>query len=66
MAEPLLYTVEESAERANVSRTTMYNLIRAGEIRSIKVRRTRRIPRTELDAYIERELTAQNGAGHAA
>lgn len=66
MTEPLLYTVEESAQRANVGRTTMYKLIRGGEVRSIKVRRTRRIPPAELEAYIARQLAAQNGGGDAA
>lgn len=66
MAEPLLYTVEESAKRASISRTTMYKLIRSGEVRSIKVRRARRVPPAELEAYITRQLATQTGGTDAA
>ena len=51
-----LLTVEAAAEVMSIGRTAMYKLVQDGEVRSIKVGRSRRIPRTELDAFITRAL----------
>ncbi|MFE3452344.1 helix-turn-helix domain-containing protein [Nonomuraea sp. NPDC059194] len=54
MAADLL-TVPEAMSVLKVSRWTLYNLIRSGEITSILVgTRCRRIPSTALDAYVTR------------
>lgn len=54
MAAELL-TVPEAMAVLKVSRWTLYNLIRSGEITSIVVgTRCRRIPATALDAYVSR------------
>ncbi len=45
---PVVFTVEEFARRLKVSRTTMYTLLNAGDVRSITVGRSRRIPASEL------------------
>ncbi|MDA0634087.1 helix-turn-helix domain-containing protein [Nonomuraea sp. MCN248] len=50
-----LLTVPEAMAALKVSRWTLYNLIRSGEITSILVgARCRRIPSSALDAYITR------------
>lgn len=50
-----LLTVPEAMALLKVSRWTLYNLIRSGELTSILVgERCRRIPATALDAYITR------------
>lgn len=52
----LLLTIEEAAERLQVGRCTMQNLLISGEVRSIKIGRLRRIPPDALEDYIERHL----------
>ncbi|NUW36987.1 helix-turn-helix domain-containing protein [Nonomuraea sp. SMC257] len=50
-----LLTVPEAMALLKVSRWTVYNLIRSGELASILVgERCRRIPATALDAYVTR------------
>jgi len=52
---PELLTVDEAMAALKVSRWTLYNLIRSGELRSVIVgTRCRRIPRGALEEYIAR------------
>lgn len=58
--EPLLLTVREVAQMCQIGRTAAYELVKRGEIRSITVgARTRRVPRAQVEAWIERELETQ-------
>jgi excisionase family DNA binding protein len=57
-AESLLLTVEETAERLNVSRSTVYALMRSGDLRGITIRTNRRFARADVDAYVARLLDA--------
>lgn len=48
-----LLTVPEAMERLKISRWTLYNLIRSGELRSVIVgERCRRIPLDALHDYL--------------
>jgi len=49
-----LLTVERTAQRLEIGRTKVYELIAAGELESIKIGAARRIPVEALHAYIER------------
>ncbi|MGN9788835.1 helix-turn-helix transcriptional regulator [Nonomuraea sp. ZG12] len=50
-----LLTVPEAMAVLKVSRWTLYNLIRSGEVTSIVVgERCRRIPASALDTYVAR------------
>lgn len=51
---PLLLKPEEAAEALGIARTRVYQLMRAGEIRSVKIGKVRRIPVAALHAYVER------------
>jgi excisionase family DNA binding protein len=51
---PLLLKPEEAADALGVARTRVYQLIRVGELRSVKIGKVRRIPVTALHAYVER------------
>ena len=62
MSDPLLLTVEESAQKARISRAKMFQLLKAGEIESVKIGRSRRIPSEALTAYVDRLRTQQRRA----
>jgi excisionase family DNA binding protein len=52
---PILYKPDEAAERLRVCRTTVFQLLRDGELASIVVGKRRRlIPADSIDAYIDR------------
>ncbi len=50
----LLLTVMEAADLLGVSRTTVYELLNAEQIESVRIGRARRIPRVALVAYVDR------------
>ncbi|MFF4229159.1 helix-turn-helix domain-containing protein [Streptomyces sp. NPDC001820] len=49
---PLLYTPEEAAKALRFGRSTVYELMAAGELKFIKRGRSRRIKRSDLEAYV--------------
>ena len=57
-AAPLLLSVEEGAAQLRIGRSRMFDLIRRGEVLSVKVGGSRRIPYDSLRAYVDR-LTEQ-------
>ena len=62
---PLLLSVEESAAQLRIGRSRMFDLIRQGEVLSVKVGGSRRIPYDSLQAYVKKLVTEQAGAGEA-
>lgn len=56
MNDQLLITVEELANRLTIGRTAAWELVRKRKIKSVKIGRTRRVPITSLQEYIERLL----------
>ena len=52
--EPLLLTPEEAATVLRVGRTTVYALMKAGELRPVHIGRSCRLPRAELERYVAR------------
>ena len=52
--EKLLLTVKEAADRLSLSRSFAYDLIRRGELRSLKIGASRRIHVDDLEAYARR------------
>ena len=53
---PRLLTVPEAMNQLQVSRWTLYNLIRSGQLASVTIGRCRRIPATALDTFIAQRL----------
>jgi len=53
-SDPMLLTVKEAARRLSLARSTVYQLVVAGQIESITIGRARRIPLDALTAYIDR------------
>ncbi|CAL99593.1 helix-turn-helix domain-containing protein [Saccharopolyspora erythraea] len=59
-ATRLLLTVEQAARRLSVGRTTMFKLIKSGDVDSVRIGHARRVPAEALTAYINR--LARNAA----
>jgi excisionase family DNA binding protein len=57
MKEPeALLTPKDVARRLAVGRTTVFMLLRSGELASVKIGRSRRIPTSAVDEFIHRHL----------
>ncbi len=59
--EALLLTPEQAAQVLRVGRTTLYALIKDGDLRPIHIGRSCRLSRAELERYVDR-LEALAGA----
>jgi excisionase family DNA binding protein len=59
-AKTILLKVEDAAAELQISRTRMYDLIARGEVASVKIGGSRRVPYAELVAYTERLTAAQS------
>jgi excisionase family DNA binding protein len=53
-AEPLLLTPDEAAKVLRVGRTTIYALIKGGDLHPVHIGRSCRISRAELERYVRR------------
>jgi excisionase family DNA binding protein len=60
---PALVTVEEAATFLSIGRSTMFELLKRGEIPSLTIGpRQRRVRVVDLDDFVARRLEAQDGA----
>ena len=59
MTDVLLLTVEGAARRLGMSRGAIYPRVMSGEIPSIKIGKSRRIPIAQLDAWVARQVSEQ-------
>jgi excisionase family DNA binding protein len=57
-----LLTVEAAANQLRIGRTTMYALLKNGDIASLRIGRLRRVPAEALTAYTTRLIAEQNAA----
>ena len=66
----LLMTVEQAEEMTAICRSKLYVFMASGALRSIKVGRSRRIARVDLEAFVDRlrseQLEPQAAAAAAA
>lgn len=59
---PLLLTPEEAAQVLRIGRTTIYALMKAGDLRPVHIGRSCRLARAELERYVNRlQAPAQQG-----
>ena len=56
LAAKLLLTVPEASVVLGLSRSVMYELMDAGEIRSVKIGRARRVPFVALEEFVAHRL----------
>ena len=54
MSEVLLVTVTEAAYRIGLGRTITYDLIRRGELRSLKIGGARRVAVADIEEFVVR------------
>jgi len=59
MSERLLLKPEEAAEVLGIGRSKLYELLAAGEIESVRIGSSRRVPMKGLHAYVERLVDGQ-------
>lgn len=55
-----MLTVEQAAKTLSIGRTTMFALIKSGEIESVRIGFLRRVPADAIDAYLVRLQTEQH------
>ena len=60
MSDQLLLTMVEAAKQLSMGRTSLYSLVMRGEIESVTIGRSRRIPCQSLDAYVAHLVTDQS------
>lgn len=53
MAEMKVYTLGEITEILQVTRRTIYNYIKAGQLKAVKIGREWRVTQKALDAFLE-------------
>lgn len=54
MRQPLLLTAEQAATALAICRTKVYELLRSGELESVQIGASRRIPTAALEDYVQR------------
>ena len=52
MKNQLLLKVEQAAERLGLGRTIVWGLVASGELESVTIGRSRRVPIEALEAYV--------------
>jgi len=57
--EPLLVRVEEAARMLSLSRSTIYEMLDAGELVSVRRGSARRVPVAALREWVARQAAAQ-------
>jgi len=53
MEVPILFTPKQAASVLSISRSSVYNLLRSGELGSIRIGRSRRIAQVHMNRYID-------------
>lgn len=61
----LLVTPEEAARRLSIGRTTVYELLSSGQLRSVNIGRCRRVPVSELCSYVARLIDSGDSTPRA-
>ncbi|WP_329220260.1 helix-turn-helix domain-containing protein [Streptomyces microflavus] len=58
-------SVSEAVSASGIGRTTLFSLIKSGELESIKIGRRRYVPVSALNEYLEGLRAQQNGSAAA-
>jgi excisionase family DNA binding protein len=55
-SKPILVSVAEAAQMLSIGRTAAWELVRKQKIKSVKIGRTRRVPVSAVQEYVQRLL----------
>ena len=58
-----LYTAQEVADRLKIKKTTVYELIKRGELESSKIGKQLRVSEEQLTQYLSRSSSGNSGSG---
>lgn len=58
--QPVLLTAEEAAEILHIGRSKVFDLLRTGDLHSVKIGRLRRIPVEAISEFTTRLTTEEN------
>ena len=61
----VLLSVEDAAERLDIGRTMIYELIASGQLATITIGRLRKVPVAEVNEFVERRRAAGSPAQQA-
>jgi len=61
VTEPAVYTVEEAARLLRIGRGSAYEAVRAGDIPSVRLGRSIRVPRHALTSLLNADEPAADG-----
>jgi excisionase family DNA binding protein len=61
LSEKLSYTIAEAVAASGIGRTTIYELIKQGELPRVKVGNRTLIRRCDLEAMLERKVSRSDG-----
>jgi len=65
-SEQIAYTVKHAAKVLDIGERTLWQLINSGEVESFKIGWSRRISRSALEQYVERQRRKSEGQTGAA
>lgn len=60
---PLLMTVAEAARHAGIGQKTMMLLVKRGHLRHLKIGRVHKVPRRDVEAFVERQAACASETG---
>jgi excisionase family DNA binding protein len=63
MSDELLLTIEDAAQRLAMGRSRVYELMKSGELESVHIGRSRRIPVEALRSFVDKLRTSQVKVG---
>lgn len=64
VTERHLYKVEQAAALLSLSRSVVYELIRAGRLQTVLVGRSRRVPATAINALVQQLISEAEGESY--
>jgi excisionase family DNA binding protein len=59
---PVLITIDAACARLGICRSVVYRLVNSGDLVSIKIGASRRIPVSAIDDYVARRLAESSAA----
>jgi excisionase family DNA binding protein len=55
-SDRLLHSARESCDMLSISRTTFYELVAAGSLQVVRIGRSVRVPRSELERFVRERM----------